>query len=354
MASEGKQYGVGVVGLDHWYAGIGAVDGLQGSKRAKVVAVAHRDEEKLREFAAERGIPVATTEYDAIASRDDVDVVVTACTTAENVDLCIDAARRGKHIVSVKPFAMTLADADRLIEVVRQAGVLFCSFDAMYRFSTQGRQYKDWIKEGRIGTPISATVIMRASLGGASMDWPGRRNDNTWWRNPRLVPGGGWIDHAIYQVDFLRWLLDDEVARVTGMAKTLAHPELAKELEDFGVGLFEFRGGAVATIEVTWTAPASGGLSQTQLVGTEGQIVFDPTLTGKLAVSGNFESPAGRGWTMFSPPGRRGGGGGAVEHLLECLETGQTPAATIDDSRATLAACLAFYEAARTGQTVTV
>ena len=353
MAGEAKPYGVGIAGLDHWYAGIGAADQLRNSKRARVVAVAHRDAEKLHEFAQERGILTATTDYRAIAETEGVDVVVTACTTAENVDLCIAAARRGKHIVSVKPFAMSLADADRLAAVVRETGVHFYSFDAIQRLSPQMRLYKQWIGEGRIGAPISVTIVQRASLHGASMDWPGRRNDHTWWRDPRQVPGGGWIDHAIYHVDGLRWLLDDEVARVTGVARTLKHPELAKELEDFGVALLEFRKGTVATIEVTWTGQPDAGMSLTQLVGTEGQIVFDATLTGKLAVSGNFDTPAGRGWTMFTPPARRGAGG-PVEHLVECLESGRQPAATIDDSRATLAACLAFYEAARSGASVTL
>jgi hypothetical protein len=81
--------------------------------------------------------------------------------------------------------------------------------------------------------------------------------------------------------------------------------------------------------------------------------VNDPTLSGKSAVSGKFDGPAGEGWTLFSPPGRRGGGG-LVEHLIDCLEEGQTPVATVADSRATLAACLAFYEAARKGQAVTL
>jgi predicted dehydrogenase len=351
MSEAKKTYGVGVAGLDHWYAGIGAVDDLRQSTKAKVVAVAHRDEERLRHFASERGIPVATTDYHAIAARDDVDILVTACTTAENVDLCLDAVKRGKHVVSVKPFAMNLADADRLASAVREAGVLFMSFDALYRLSPQTRRYKTWIEEGRIGTPVSATAIQRASLRGASMDWPGRPNDRTWWRDPAKVPGGGWIDHAIYQVDLLRWLLDDEVQRVSGVARTIVHPELPKEIEDFGVALFEFRKGAVATVEVTWTAPAAGGLTLWQLVGTEGQIVNDPTIAGKLAVSGNFEGPAEGGWTLFNPPARRGGGN-AVEHLVDCLTTGQAPVASIADSRATLAACLAFYQAARTGQAV--
>jgi predicted dehydrogenase len=186
------------------------------------------------------------------------------------------------------------------------------------------------------------------------MDWPGRRNDRTWWRDPTKVPGGGWIDHAIYQIDGLRWLLDDEVARVSGVARTLAHPELPKELEDFGVALLEFRKGLVATVEVTWTGTPGSGMNVTQIVGTDGQIAADPTLSGKLGVSGpKFESPAGSGWTLFNPPGRRSAGG-LAEHLLDCLATGAHPVATIDDSRATLAACLAFYEAAGSGRAVTL
>jgi predicted dehydrogenase len=353
MSGETRQYGVGIVGLDHWYAGIGAADDLRRSTRAKVVAVAHRDEEKLKEFAAERNIPVTTTDYTAIAGRADVDIVVTACTTVENVDICLDAVARGKPVVSVKPFAMSLADADRLVTAVQAADVPFMSFDALYRLSPQSRLYKRWIDEGSIGTPTSGTIIQRASLRGASMDWPGRPNDNTWWRDPTKTPGGGWIDHAIYQVDLLRWLLDDEVVRVGGVAKTVAHPELPKELEDFGVAFLEFGRGAVVTVEVTWHAPPAGGFGQWQLVGTEGQIVYDQSLSGKLAVSGKFETPAGGGWTLFNPPARRSDGG-VVEHLIDCLISGQKPVATIADSRAALAVCLGFYEAARTGRTVTL
>src|SRR6266540_4117438 len=278
--------------------------------RIGIAGFAHRDAPTISQYAQEKGIPSVTTDYASIARRDDVDILVTACPTSENVELCLDAARRGKHILSVKP----------------------------------------WLSEGRIGKPISATNIQRAGLGGASQDWPGRRNDNTWWRTPSMVPGGGWLDHAIYQIDALRFMLDDEVARVGGVAKTLAHPELQAPLEDFGVAIVEFRNGLVATIEVTWTAPQAGGLSQTQIVGTEGQIVYDPTVTGRVSVSGKFEGPAGGGWTTFSPPWR--GGGQPLDHVLDVIEGKTKPAATVDDARANVAACLAFYEAARAGQTV--
>ena len=113
-----------------------------------------------------------------------------------------------------------------------------------------------------LGRPISGLYVLRVGI--PTQVWPGVQGQ-TWWLDPAHAPGGGWIDHAIYQVDFLRWLLDDEVVRVTGVAKTLVHAgELPKELEDFGVALIEFRKGAVATVEVTWAAPGRGGLSQTQ------------------------------------------------------------------------------------------
>ena len=352
MSSE-KRYGVGIVGMDHWYAGIAAANDLRESKRGRVVAVAHRDEEKLREFAAERGIPHATTDYKAIAQMDEVDVIVTACTTAENPDIVVDAVKRGKHVISVKPCAMTLAEADKIVAAVREAGVLFYPGEALQRLRGASRLYKQWVGEGRIGSPISATAIQRGSLSGASMDWPGRRNDNTWWRNPKLVPGGGWLDHSIYHVDFFRWLLDDEPVRVSGVAKTLKHPELPKELEDFGVALVEFGKGLVATIEVTWSSPPGGSLSETHIVGSDGQIVIDSTLTGKVSVTGKFDSPTGSGWTTFSPPAPRGAHG-PVEHVLECLATGQKPLAGVEDARANLATCLGFYEAARGGKVVSL
>src|SRR6266542_1538706 len=345
-----NHYRIGIAGFDHWYIARGVVDSCATNPRATVTAVAHRDAPTISQYAQEKGIPSVTTDYASIARRDDVDILVTACPTSENVELCLDAARRGKHILSVKPCAMTVADADRLARGVKDAGVVFYPFESYGRAGAQNRGLKTWLSEGRIGKPISATIIQRAGLGGASQDWPGRRNDNTWWRTPSMVPGGGWLDHAIYQIDALRFMLDDEVARVGGVAKTLAHPELQAPLEDFRVAIVEFKNGLVATIEVTWTAPQAGGLSQTQIVGTEGQIVYDPTVTGRVSVSGKFEGPAGGGWTTFSPPWR--GGGQPLDHVLDVIEGKTKPAATVDDARANLAACLAFYEAARTGTTI--
>jgi predicted dehydrogenase len=337
---------VGIAGMDHWYAALGTLDQLARSETSRLVALAHRDAEKARETAEKHGGVSWSTDPMEVATRANVDLVVTACTTRENPDVCVAAARNGKHIVSVKPMAMTLAEGERIAAAVREAGVLFFPFESLVRLSAATRQYKLWIEEGRIGRPTAALTILSGSV--PRQDWPGRTVEKTWWMDPAQVPGGGWIDHSIYHVDQLRYLLGAEVERVSGEIGKLRHPDL--ELEDHGVANLRFRNGVIATVQVTWSAPPGGGLHLFHLLGTEGQIAEDGTFTGKLGVTGQF--PPFQGWTLTARPTQ--GGTTVIEHLAECLAEEGTPAAGIDDALKNLAVCLAFYDAARTGNAVTL
>ncbi|MBI2942545.1 MAG: Gfo/Idh/MocA family oxidoreductase [Chloroflexi bacterium] len=331
-----SKYRIGIAGLDHWYAGLAAAEAAAKHPRAELVAIAHRDRRRLQETAERFGAAAATTGYQEIVERDDVDVVVTAGYVSENAALCREAARRGKHILSVKPIAMSLAEADSIVAAVRAAGVRFISNESMYRVAPTHRQIKRWIDEGRIGRPISAVTALRGVA--PRQPWPGEQGD-TWWLDPTRTPGGGWIDHSIYHVDALRWLFGSEVVRVGGEIANLKEKALA--LEDFGVANLVFQGGQVATVEVTWHGPAGGSYNTFQIVGTEGQVVWDMTTSGKLAVYGKFDLP---GWVQVNP---QRGSGTALDHLIQCLDTGEPLAADEADARANLAICLAFYEAAK-------
>lgn len=154
---------VGIVGLDHWYAGLGAIRQLKGNPRTELVIVAHRDLGHARPVIEEAGA-IATDDYDAVVERDDLHLVITACTTVENVRLCSKAARSGKHIISVKPYAMNLDEAKALTVAVKEGGVHFMSFECMGRLGGATNIYKQWIQEGKLGDPISAFALMRSSL----------------------------------------------------------------------------------------------------------------------------------------------------------------------------------------------
>ncbi len=333
--------GVAIAGLDHWYMGLGELEALQRSQRAQVVALAHRDRAKAEALAQRYHIPFVTTDYQAVVTREEVEIVLTACPTSENAALCRAAAAAGKHIVSVKPIAMTTAEARTIREAVRQAGVHFISYESAWRLNPVYRAIQEWVAAGRIGPVLSALTILRAPL--PTQPWPGERGQ-TWWLDPTRAPAGGWLDHAIYHIDFLRWLLQDEVASVSGVVATLKHRDLA--FEDYGVALLTFHRGVQATVEDTWTAPPGGSLSQVQILGQEGQIVYDPTLSGKLAVAGRFDLA---GWLLTAPPT---GPVSVVDHLATVLQEAVPPVATVDDAVRNLEVGFAFYTAARQGAPV--
>ena len=333
----------GIAGMDHWYAGFGALRGIVDHESAVVTAAAHRKTAYLEAAAEEFGIPYTTDDYHEIVRRDDVDVVVAACTAVEAPALCLEAAQHGKHVICVKPMALTLDDADAVVAAVNHAGVGFFPLEALQASGGAARQYGQWLQEGRIGDPISATVIRRGGL--PTQEWPGVHVARTWWLDAGKAPGGGWIDHAIYDVHMLRKLLQAEVVRVTGATANLVHKDIP--LEDFGVATLTFDNGVVATLEVTWSSGPEAGMHAFQLVGTEGQIATDG-ISGKLAVRGNFAP--WQGWVLSD--NTQSQSDGSIDLMVDHVQHGTPLPATVEDGRQNLAVCLAFYEGARLDRVV--
>jgi predicted dehydrogenase len=339
---EGKVR-LGIVGLDHWYIGLDAARAAAAHPDVDLIVVAHRDAARARETAERFGAAEATGDYAGVVSRDDLDVVVTACRTSDNAALCVEAARHGTHIVSVKPIAMTRAEAARVKEAVDQAGVHFFSWESGYRLSRRYQHLKSWIDEGRIGRPVSGLHVQRA--GKPTQVWPGVQGE-TWWLDPAHAPGGGWVDHAIYAVDLFRWLFGDEVVSAGGTVATLVHKDLTPGLEDFGLAALTFGGGQVASLEVTWTGAPGAHIMATHIVGSDGAIVLDPTAPGRATVSGRFAPFSG--WcTVPLPDDDRD----PVASMVTALRDDTPLPAGVADACRNLDVCLTFYEAARAGCT---
>jgi predicted dehydrogenase len=336
------QLGVAFVGLDHWYAALDLAPAVAGSQQMRVVAVAHDDPARARQVAHDYGAEVWSTDAHAALDRADVDIVVALYSTDRNVAICQEAAALGKHIVSVKPMALDLAGADAIIAAVRSAGVHFFPLECGRRVSAAGLRTKRWIDEGRIGRPLRYLQTLHSSL---PIAWPGSQDTNTWWLDPAHVPGGAWIDHAIYAIDMVRWLFGSEPVSVQGVAGKQRYPELL--VEDFGIATFTLANSATAVIEDTWTADRGYGFGRSEIVGSAGAIADAPGAGDRVALRGDFGFDD---WVVVGPP--RGPRVTPVEHLAACIREECAPLATVEDGRASLAACLAFYDAARAGASV--
>ncbi len=345
-----KVWRVGVLGLGHWYSAYGLARALPEYPKAELVAAAWHDRTQLDEFCDSFGLS-GDVDYDAVLSRDDIDIVHLAPPVSEMSDLAVRAARAGKHIILGKPMAMTLDEADRIVEAVEDAGVTCVPFQAIMRF-----RYLD-LRERIAGGEIGDIAVMHgAARWSVAEDWY-RSGSPGWFVDPAKVPGGALIDEGIYWIDLFGWLAESAVAEVHARTANLVHRDL--QVEDWGHATFVFENGVIATLEGAWTinAPRATGPSPKQnsvvrleIVGTEGELADqwfrDPgrSVLRSGASDWAFERSSS---APFAPPTPM-----PLSHLIECLETSSAPIATVRDARDAFAAAMAAYRSAQEGLTV--
>lgn len=330
---------IALVGLDHWYSAFPVADEAARHPEVELCGIAHDDRDRAGELARRVGVERVEQEPMALVEDPAVEAVISFIDCRRNPDVVIAAAERGKHVLSIKPVARTLEEATRVRDAVRKAGIHFLPAESRPRLSTYQRQLRAWFDEGRFGKLISAQASLWA---GIPQQW---HDDPTpgWFTDPERAPGGGWIDHSIYQIDLLRALLGEEVVETSGRIANLKHQDLP--MEDYGISTLAFEGGAIATLEDTWTNPGAFQ-SGNVLVGTEGAVRLD-VAARRLSVAGNFDGF--KGWVEVAAPVSHVEG---LDHFVDLIRGRAEPVAGVDDAWRNLAVTLAFYEAARSRRPV--
>ena len=348
--NDSRSYGVAILGLGHWYSAFGLARALPEYPHAHLVVVASPDDAHRTSFCDTFGVE-GTTDYHEALARPDVDIVHIATPVCDIPALTIAAARAGKHMVMGKPMAMTMAEADAMVEAVEAAGVVCVPFQGLMRLRNRGLKAR--IDAGEIGDVAVLHQVGRWSI---AEDW---YNSGTpgWFVDPAKVPGGAFIDEGIYWIDALRWLAGSEVVQVEARMRNIVHTELA--VEDWGHAVLTFANGIVATIEAAWTinaprrtgpSPKHNSVVRLEVVGTRGEISeqwFRSPGTAVLAAGANDWVFERSGEAPFGPPSP-----GPMAHLIDCLRSGEAPMATIRDARESFRIALAAYASAREGRAV--
>lgn len=345
-----KRWRVGILGLGHWYSAYGLARALRDYPKATLVGAAWPVRAELDEFSSTFGIQ-GHEDYGALIERDDVDIVHIAAPVCDIAELTIRAARAGKHLIVGKPMAMTMAQAARMVEAVDEAGVVCFPMQGLTRLRYQ--RLKERLDRGLIGDIVVLHQTARWSI---AEHWP-RAGAPGWFADPAQVPGGAFIDEGIYWIDFFRWLTGSEVTEVDGRIANLVHPGLA--VEDWGFASFLFANGVRATLEAAWTitvprvsgpSPKQNSVVRLEVIGTRGEVTDQWFRSPGMALL----TPEADDWRyerqsedLFTPALPL-----PLAHLIECLETGRTPIATLHDARTSLGVALDVYESARPGRQV--
>jgi predicted dehydrogenase len=220
-----------------------------------VQAVGSRSLERARTFADRFGIPTAHGSYENLVNDPEVDIVYIATPHPFHAEAAKLALEAGKHVLVEKPFTLNAAEAQEVMDLAEQKGLV--ALEAMWtRFLPHMARVREIIESGVLGE-------VRTLLVDHTQDLP---DDPAHRINALALGGGSLLDLGIYPVSFA-WDLFGEPLTVQSHAtfkETGADATIAT--------IFGYDGARVAT---TISASDTSGPNRASILGTEGRIEID-------------------------------------------------------------------------------
>jgi len=177
----------------------------------EVVAVAARDFERAKAYAAEHKIPNIAEDYDALVRRADVDLVYNALPPGGHARWTIAALEAGKHVLCEKPFAMNATQVRRMNEAAVKAGrKLVEAFH--YRHHNVMKRAVEIARSGELGEVVRVDADFSVPI-------PYREGELRWTREQG---GGALMDLGCYPTHALRSIMGRE-PKVVAASCTLEH-----------------------------------------------------------------------------------------------------------------------------------
>lgn len=302
----------------------------------EITAVMSTNPERGRAFAAGNGIPRATTSLDDLLGAD-IDAVYISTTNELHLPQTLAAAKAGKHVLAEKPLAMTVADAEAMVEACRAAGVVMATNHHL-RNAGAHRAMRQAITDGLIGRPLAARVFHAVYLPEHLQGW--RLHDPN-------AGGGVTVDIAVHDCDTLRFVLADDPVEVAAMVQ--ASGMASGGLEDMVMTTVRFASGLLAQTHDAFTVRYAG--TGFEVHGTEGSLIARDVMTQRPIGSVLLRTRDGERALPFEHESLYAR---AVRAFHAAIRGEGQPSATGLDGVKSLAFGLAALEAARTGRTVKI
>jgi predicted dehydrogenase len=329
-------------------AGCGSVSGpyladLSRSPSVELASVCDIDGRRARARAAEFNVPHAFDDVGSLLRRPDFDLLINLTPMPEHYPVNLQALQAGKHVLSEKPIATSLADAEMLLETARERGVrLFGAPNVVT--SPAFRCLAEIAGSGRIGR----VFVAHGHYGHTGPGW------GPWFYRKG---GGSLFDLGVYNITTLTGILGParSVVALSGTAipERIVEGERVTAEADDNTMLLMDHGSAVFSSVTTGFVYGSHREDRTvDLIGTQGSAYlrgWDWQPAGVELWTQDRETPEVLGEDQ---EGYRWEGGGS--YVAECLATGRPSLMTAEHALHVLEVMLAAHESAARGQRVAV
>jgi 1,5-anhydro-D-fructose reductase (1,5-anhydro-D-mannitol-forming) len=254
---------VAVLGFWHVHAAEYAAQ-VHHHPDTKLVAVWDDDPARGR-AAADAVDTVFVGDLDNLLSRDDIDAVTVTAATSAHRAILLRAARAGKHIFTEKLLAPTVTEAEEIIGMADEAGiVLQVSLPRLYHGYTSAIVGE--LDKGRLGELTYCRI--RLSHDGAIAGWlPDRFYDRT------AAVGGAFSDLGCHPAYLTQLFLGARPATVSATYASFTQ----RHVEDQAVVTLGYPGGGIGVIE---TGFLSRDPFSIEMHGTTASLAYQSTGEG--------------------------------------------------------------------------
>ena len=328
-------------------------EGYERSPLSELVTASSPTEEHIRSFADKHGLKDYYTDYREMLRREDIDLVSVCVPNYLHHQVAIAALEAGKHVVCEKPLAVTLQEAEDMVEAAKRKGVrLF--YGENWLFAPALARVMEIVKGGAIGE----VLYFKAKEAHSGSHSP--------YALSRRYCGGGCLIHlGIHPIGFGLALKEGVkpvrvYAEISGGGeRNLVHPNC--EGEDFAILVIDFEDGSRGFIEANYIT--KGGIDDVvEIYGTEGVIKVNFSLGSPIKVfSLNGydyaveKAETTKGWTF--PAFDEVWSQGLIQeiaHFVECVALDKDPryGADGEGGKNALQIVMAGYESAEKGMPI--
>jgi glucose-fructose oxidoreductase len=332
--NEGRKLGVALLGLGN-YSTSCLGPALRQTGLCRLTGVVSGHPEKAAQWAHDYGLPEKNLynyeNLDHIADNPDIDIVYVVTPPALHPEFVIRAAKAGKHVISEKPMATSVADCDAMIAACRNAQVKL-SIGYRLHFDPYHQELMRLQREKDFGTFTKMTGGNGFVLG-----------NRVWRVDKKLAGGGPLMDMGIYVVHAACMAAGATPVAVTAREKPKTRPDLFNEVEEALDWTMEFPDGAICEAATSFNYAESRFRAE----GAHGW--FD--LQQNAFKYSNITCVTSHGPLQYAPVNPQAA---QMDNFADCILNGRNTPVPGELGRRDIQITSAIYEAVRTGKRIQI
>lgn len=236
--------------------------------RLRVAAIADRDAAALEHVGVLLGVPPAHRypDYRDMLLQEELEAADIALPHAFHFEAARACLLSGLHLITERPLALTIHDAEELLRLAEYHGKLITVLHYLLYYPPF-REGIRLLREGAIGEPFF--IRCEGVTGGYGA---GTEAYHPAWHDDANIAGGGvWIDSGYHGAYLCAAMME---APVTSLSAFIGTQSGELTVDDTAIALLSHRNGGVSSIQTAWSVPA-GGRRVFEVYGREGTISFD-------------------------------------------------------------------------------